>query len=129
MNEKHSILYVDDEESNLRVFKSTFRREFNIYIANSAREGMMILENSNIDVVITDQRMPEITGVEFLKQIHERFPHIPPSRLILSGFSKDEEIDVAFEKYKLFKFVSKPWNADDLREVILKAIEIKENGK
>jgi response regulator RpfG family c-di-GMP phosphodiesterase len=124
----YSILYVDDEESNLRVFKSTFRREFNIFIANSAKEGMKILEETNIDVVITDQRMPEISGVEFLKQIHERFPHIPPSRLILSGFAKDEEIDLAFDKYKLFKFVSKPWNADDLKEVIINAIEFK-NGK
>jgi len=122
-NERFKILYVDDEEINLRVFKSSFRRDFNVYLANSAKEGLEILEKTKIDVVITDQRMPEITGVEFLKTIHERFPSIPPNRLILSGFAKDEEIEIAFKNYLLFSFISKPWDAADLKKIILNAIE------
>jgi response regulator RpfG family c-di-GMP phosphodiesterase len=122
-NNRFNILYVDDEEINLRVFKSSFRRDFNVFLANSAKEGLDVLENNRIDVVITDQRMPEITGVEFLKTIHERFPSIPPNRLILSGFAKDEEIEVAFKNYLLFSFISKPWNAEELKEIIINAIE------
>lgn len=124
MNEiKYTILYVDDEEINLRVFKNTFRRDFNILIAGSAKEGISLMDQHKVDVVITDQRMPETTGVEFLKMIHERYPHIPPNRLILSGFARDEEIELAFKKYRLFSFISKPWNAEELKKIIINAIE------
>jgi DNA-binding NtrC family response regulator len=120
---KYNILYVDDEDINLRVFKNTFRREFNLFLASSAIEGLKILENNHIDVVITDQRMPELTGVDFLKEIHQRYPHIPPNRLIVSGFAKDDDIEMAFQEYRLFSFITKPWNAEELKDIIIKAIE------
>ncbi|MFP4557642.1 MAG: response regulator [Bacteroidales bacterium] len=120
---KYNILYVDDEDINLRVFKNTFRRDFNLYLASSAKEGLKILEENQIDVVITDQRMPELTGVDFLKEIHRRYPHIPPNRLIVSGFAKDDEIETAFQEYRLFSFISKPWNGEELKDTIIKAIE------
>lgn len=120
---KYNILYVDDEDINLRVFKNTFRREFNLFLANSAKEGLKILSENQIDVVITDQRMPELTGVDFLKEIHQRYPHIPPNRLIVSGFAKDDEIETAFQEYRLFSFISKPWKAEELKDIIIKAIE------
>jgi DNA-binding NtrC family response regulator len=119
---KYNILYVDDEDVNLRVFYSTFRREFNVFTANSASKGLELLENTKIDLVITDQRMPDITGVEFLKIIHERYPEIPPTRLIVSGFAKDEDIELAFIHYKLFSFVPKPWDAENLKQIIFNAI-------
>lgn len=122
MNEKYNILYIDDEESNLRIFKNTFRRDFNIFLASSAQEGIEILRRSKIDVVITDQRMPGKTGVELLKEIHELFPEIPPHRLMLSGYAAPCDIDTAFKEYGLFKFISKPWEADELREIILNVI-------
>ena len=120
---KPTILYVDDEEINLRIFKSAFRRDFEIILAQSAKEGYELFKNNQFDVVITDQRMPEMTGVELLRKIHETHPSIPPSRLILSGFSEDEDIDQAFKEYQLFSFVLKPWDADNLKALILKAIE------
>ena len=123
MNAKPKILYVDDEEINLRIFKNAFRRDFEIFLAQSANEGFELFKNIKFDIVITDQRMPEMTGVELLKKIHETNPGIPPNRLILSGFSRDEDIDRAFNEYQLFSFVSKPWNAEDLKEIILKAIK------
>jgi response regulator RpfG family c-di-GMP phosphodiesterase len=119
---KHTILYVDDEEINLRVFKSSFRREFNIFLANSAEEGLKILNSEKIDIVLTDQRMPNMTGVEFLKEINNRFPSIPPNRLIVSGYAKDEIIEEAFNHYRLFKFISKPWKEDELKNIIINAI-------
>lgn len=119
---KYTVLYVDDEEINLRVFRNTFRRDFNILTAQSAMEGIKLLQTNVVNIVITDQRMPEITGVEFLKMINDMFPQIPPNRLMLSGFSKTEDIDKAFQNYKLFQFILKPWDADELKAIILNAI-------
>ncbi len=120
---KYTVLYVDDEEINLRVFRNTFRRDFNILTAQSAMEGIKLLQDNVVNIVITDQRMPEITGVEFLKMINDMFPEIPPNRLMLSGFSKTEDIDRAFQNYKLFQFILKPWDAEELKTIILNAIE------
>ncbi|MBN1925113.1 MAG: response regulator [Prolixibacteraceae bacterium] len=119
---KKKILYIDDEEINLRLFRNTFRREYDIYTARSATEGLNVLKITPIDLVITDQRMPGITGVEFLSMVQERYPHIPPGRLIISGYSDYEDIELAYEKYQLFKFISKPWDQKELRDVINKAI-------
>jgi len=84
MDKKYTVLYIDDEESNLRVFKNTFRRDFNILLASSAQEGIQVLIQTKIDVIITDQRMPGKTGLELLKEIHYMFPDIPPHRLMVS---------------------------------------------
>ena len=119
---KYKILYVDDEESNLRIFKDTFRRDFEIYLAISGRKALEILEQNNVDVVVTDQRMPEMSGVELLKEINIRFPYIPPHRLILSAYAEDKNIKEAFEKYRLYKFVSKPWDYSEFKETIINAI-------
>ncbi|MEN8121503.1 MAG: response regulator [Bacteroidota bacterium] len=124
MENLKKILYVDDEEVNLRLFKSTFRRDFEIFLANSAKEGLQILEKNKIDVVITDQRMPEITGVELLGIINEKFDTIPPNRLIVSGYSANEDIEKAFNEYRLFRFISKPWKYEELKQVIIDALTI-----
>ncbi len=121
--EKKKILYIDDEEINLRLFKATFRREYEILTAASAKEGMIILSEQEIDLIITDQRMPEITGVEFLKMVQQQFPTIPPGRLIISGYSDHEDIELAFKNYQLYRFIAKPWKDDELHEIIKKAIE------
>ncbi|MBN2756193.1 MAG: response regulator [Bacteroidales bacterium] len=119
----YKILYLDDEEVNLRLFKNIFRRDFEIFLANSAKEGLDFLENNNVDVVITDQMMPNMTGVELLEKINERFESIPPNRLILSGYSSNEDIEKAYKHYRLFRFISKPWNYEELKELIFKAIQ------
>jgi CheY-like chemotaxis protein len=120
---KYRILYVDDEESNLRIFKDAFRRDFEILLANSAPKALDILKQQQIDVVITDQRMPEMTGVELLGEINARFSDIPPNRLIVSGYSEDKDIKKAFDEYKLFKFITKPWNYEELKEIIINSIK------
>jgi CheY-like chemotaxis protein len=123
MEKKYNILYVDDEESNLRVFKNTFRRDFNIHLASSAQEGIAILKQFEIDIIITDQRMPGKTGLELLKEIQDMFPEIPPHRLMVSGYTAPYDIDTAFKDYGLFRFISKPWEADELRQVLLNVIQ------
>ena len=116
---KYKVLYVDDEESNLRIFKDTFRRDFDVQVAISAYKALDILEQNLVDVVITDQRMPGMTGVELLKEINEKYSEIPPNRLIISGYSEDSDIKKAFEEYKLFKFIPKPWDYIELKDTII----------
>lgn len=122
MGSKYRILYIDDEESNLRVFKNTFRRDFEVHLAGSADDGIDILGQTSIDVIITDQRMPGKTGLQLLKEINEMFPDIPPHRLMISGYAAPEDINTAFEDYGLFRFISKPWEAEELRQIIFEVI-------
>ena len=122
MKDKHNILYIDDEESNLRIFKNTFRRDFKIFLAKSAQEGINVLSNNTIDVLITDQRMPGKTGIELLKEIHQIFPEIPPHRLMVSGYAEPADINEAYESYGLFRFIAKPWDAENLKQIIIDVI-------
>lgn len=118
------VLYIDDENINLRLFKATFRREFVIHTVASAMAGLKLLQTEKVDVVITDQRMPEMSGLELLKKIQEQFPFIPPSRLMLSGYSKTKTIEDAYNKYNLYKFISKPWNKNNIRQLIYESIKV-----
>jgi len=120
---KKTILYIDDEEINLRLFRSTFRRDFDILTARTAMEGMEILSENSIDLIITDQRMPDVTGVEFLSMVQQKYPGIPPGRLIISGYSDPEDIALAYKEYQLYKFIAKPWGQDELQEIIKKAMD------
>ncbi len=116
------ILYIDDEEDNLIVFKSAFRRNYEIHLANSAQKGLEIMKRHNIQLVITDQRMPKMTGIEFLEKI---VPHYPDCiRMVLTGFSDVEAIIQAINKGRVYHYVIKPWNKDELRITIEHALEI-----
>jgi YesN/AraC family two-component response regulator len=115
---KYKVLYVDDEMSNLRIFYDSFRRDFEVFIANSGQEALEFLSKQMVDVVITDQRMPGMTGVELLKSITEKFHDIPPNRVILSGYAEDFEIKKAYEQFGLSKFISKPWDFKELKNII-----------
>ena len=103
----HSILYIDDEEDNLTVFNSTFRRNYNVHLALSGREGLEIMKNYDIHLVITDQRMPDMTGVQFLEQIIPLYPDC--IRMILTGFSDVQAIIQAINKGRVYRYISKPW--------------------
>jgi CheY-like chemotaxis protein len=119
--EKYRILYVDDEVDNLIIFKAAFRRYYEVFTASSAREGMELLKNNEIHILITDQRMPEITGVEFLETIIADYPEI--IRMILTGFSDVEAIIQAINKGRVYQYITKPWDVDELKITIDNAIE------
>ncbi len=110
-----SILYVDDEAPNLRGFKSTFRKFYNIFTAMNGNEALEILKNNEINIVVSDHRMPEMNGTELLLQVHNFNPEI--RRMILSGFIKIDELKDAVNHYGIHHFVTKPWNFDDLQNV------------
>jgi len=119
--EKYTILYVDDEPENLSGFKFIFRRDYKIYLAQSAQEGIDIINNNPIQLVITDQRMPKVTGIEFLERIAAEHPDI--TRIILTGFADVEAVIQAINKGRVYRYITKPWNKDDLKVTIDNALE------
>ncbi|GAB2978302.1 hypothetical protein GCM10027049_12170 [Mucilaginibacter puniceus] len=116
------VLYVDDEVNNLNSFKAAFRRDFEIYTASSAREGRKILENNEIGVIITDQRMPVMTGIEFLESIIPIYPDT--IRILLTGFSDINAVMDAINRGQVYKYLVKPWQNDELKIYIENALEI-----
>jgi len=124
MNEtnKLNVLYVDDEIGNLTAFKASFRRVFNVFVAVSAIEGINILNKNNIEIILTDQRMPEMTGVEFLQSIIRTHPD--SIRILVTGYSDIEAVVEAINKGQIYKYVSKPWNNDALKILIEQAYEV-----
>ncbi|MBB6501898.1 MULTISPECIES: response regulator [Pedobacter] len=117
-----NVLYVDDEVHNLNSFKAGFRRKFNIFTAESAVEGRKVLETELIHVIITDQRMPVTTGIEFLESIIPDFPD--PIRILLTGYADINAVIDAINKGQVYKYIQKPWMDEDLRINIEKAYEI-----
>jgi len=118
----YSILYIDDEENNLISFKSTFRRDYHIHVASSGQEALEIMETNSIQLVITDQRMPDMSGIEFLEQIVPLYPDC--MRMIMTGFSDLEAVIQAINKGNIYRYVSKPWNREDLKITIDSALEV-----
>ena len=119
---KYNILYVDDEESNLRIFKTAFKRDYNIFLAGSGLEAIKILHQQAIHLIVTDQKMPEMTGTEFLEKTIPEFPNI--IRIILTGFSDIEAIVRAVNKANIYKYVTKPWNREEFKLVLDEALAL-----
>ncbi|HTH82096.1 MAG TPA: response regulator [Mucilaginibacter sp.] len=116
------VLYVDDEINNLNSFKAAFRRDFEIYTAISAKEGRKILDGQEIGVIITDQRMPGMTGIEFLESILPVYPDT--IRILLTGFSDINAVMDAINRGQVYKYLVKPWQNDELKMYIENALEI-----
>src|ERR1700709_1691453 len=116
------VLYVDDEINNLNSFKAAFRRDFEIFTASSAKEGRKVLDSQEIGVIITDQRMPGITGIEFLESILPVYPDT--IRILLTGFSDINAVMDAINRGQVYKYLVKPWQNDELRLYIQNALEI-----
>lgn len=121
-DKKTTILYVDDEENNLMSFKATFRIKYNVLVALSGDEAMKIMESKPVDIIITDQRMPNMTGVEFLEKVIERFPD--PMRLLLTGYADMNAVIDAVNKGKIFHYLTKPWNEEEIDITIKRALEV-----
>lgn len=122
--EKVRVLYIDDEVNNLHSFKAAFRKEYDISIAQSAEEAMKILENDFFHVIISDQRMPGKTGVEFFEFIVEKFPD--PVRILLTGYADIQAVIDAINKGEVYRFIDKPWDYQSVRVAIKNAYEVYE---
>ncbi|HEY0176521.1 MAG TPA: response regulator [Pedobacter sp.] len=117
-----NVLYVDDEIHNLHAFKAAFRTKFNIFIAESAAGGRKILEKELIHIIIADQRMPEITGIEFLASVIPDFPDA--IRILLTGYADITEVIGAINEGNVYRYIQKPWQEEDLSMNIEKAFEV-----
>ncbi|HEX2616752.1 MAG TPA: ATP-binding protein [Flavobacteriales bacterium] len=120
--ERIKVLYVDDEEGNLMAFRATFRRDFDVYVATNAQDAIALLEKENVHVVISDQRMPRLTGSEFLGKVKARWPRTV--RFLLTGFSDIEAVVEAINEGGIHAYITKPWDPTDLKLRIEQAYEV-----
>jgi signal transduction histidine kinase len=119
---KIKVLYVDDESNNLLSFQAGFRRYYDIYTANSVADGLQILNENDVHVIIADQRMPKATGVEFFNIVSKAHPD--PIRILLTGYSDIEAVVDAINKGEIFRYIKKPWDEIELKTAIQNAYEI-----
>lgn len=110
--EKIKVLYVDDEENNLVAFRANFRKEYEVITAISADEALSLLKTNTIHIIISDQRMPHTTGVEFLEQTVKLYPDC--IRLLITGQSDIEVVIEAINRGQVSKFIQKPWDWEKL---------------
>ena len=126
--DKPCVLYIDDERENLTGFKYMFSEYYEVYVAESAGEAYEILKAHTIPIVISDQRMPGETGVEFFTRIQPEYPDT--IRMILTGYSDIKAVVDAINKGGIYYYFQKPWDETEVRIVIanaLEAIELKHN--
>ncbi len=123
MGESIKLLCVDDERNVLRAMERIFMDDdYEILTAASGEEGLTLFEeNPGIQVVISDYRMPGMNGVEFLRQVFETYPDTV--RIVLSGYADTASVVAAINEGQIYKFVAKPWNDEELRQTVAKAVE------
>ncbi|PZV13629.1 MAG: two-component system response regulator [Leptolyngbya sp.] len=119
---KAKMLVVDDEPDNLDLLYRTFRRDFTVLKAESGIHALQVLAaEGEVAVIISDQRMPEMKGTEFLSRTVPQFPDT--MRIILTGFTDVEDLVEAINSGQVYKYITKPWNPDELKAVVQRAAE------
>jgi len=122
---QRTLLLVDDEENILSALKRLLRKEgYHILTANGGEAGLELLANQAVDVIISDQRMPGMTGVEFLRRAKVLYPQT--IRIVLSGYTELQAVTSAINEGAIYKFLTKPWDDDQLRAQIAEAFMQKE---
>ncbi|SEQ41544.1 DNA-binding transcriptional response regulator, NtrC family, contains REC, AAA-type ATPase, and a Fis-type DNA-binding domains [Amphritea atlantica] len=117
-----TVLCVDDEIRSLETLERTLDEEFDVLTASSAEDALKILEDSRVEAILCDQRMPGVTGVEFLTEVRRRWPE--PARLILSGYTDSEDIIRGLNDAGIYQYITKPWHPDNLLMVVRNACKL-----
>ena len=118
----HKLLFLDDEENVLKSLKRLFQdKEYEIYTANNGLEGIKLLEELEFSLILSDYRMPELNGIEFLKFVKEKSPNT--IRMILTGFTDVDVAISAINEGEVYKFIEKPWNEENLKVQVKRALE------
>jgi DNA-binding NtrC family response regulator len=120
-------MVVDDEPANLRVLERLFRSDYEIVTAGSGAEALRLLQQHDVALIITDQRMPDITGIELLKRTASLRPHMV--RIILTGYTDVETLVEAINSGHVYQYVTKPWNNEELQLTVSRALEHYETTK
>ncbi len=118
---RHTVLVVDDEPNVIQSVKDLLRLDYVVVGAARGTEGMRVLDERPVDVVLTDQRMPGMSGVEFLRQVRERHPDA--TRLLVTGYADVRTVIDAINEGHVYRYIAKPWDPDELRAVIREACE------
>jgi two-component system, NtrC family, response regulator HupR/HoxA len=117
---KYQLLLVDDELANLQKLQRTFMNEYNVLMARSGEEALDILQKASVDAIITDQKMPNMTGIEFLEFSQKIYPNL--ARIVLTGFTEVDDLVAAINTGKVHKYITKPWEPEDLRIAVREAL-------
>ncbi len=118
---QHTILCIDDEPDICDALERLFRKKYRVLKATSAKEGLKILQNENVTVIISDQRMPNMTGVQFLRESLKTHPE--SVRILLTGFADIESVIDAINAGQIYRYVTKPWDPLDLTTAVGQAVE------
>jgi len=124
---KHSILCVDDEADNVDALERLFRRKYKVLKATSGEAGLKHLTTNKISVIISDQKMPGLSGVEFLAESIKTHPNA--IRILLTGYTDIESVIAAINSGHIYRYVTKPWDPVDLANAVDKAIDRYEVGE
>jgi len=116
---KHCLLVVDDEPDVCDSVYDLLRREFRVLKANGAQEGFRIMQEEEVHIIMTDQRMPRITGVELLEKVKSKNPQAV--RMLFTGYTDLESIIAAINQGHVFQFLKKPWQPEDLLAAVRQA--------
>jgi response regulator RpfG family c-di-GMP phosphodiesterase len=116
---RHCLLIVDDEPNVCDSVHDLLRREFRVLKAHSAREGCRIMQEEEVHIVMSDQRMPQITGVELLTKVKVRFPQA--IRMLFTGFADLDSIIAAINQGHIYQFLKKPWEPEELLAAVRQA--------
>lgn len=118
---KHCLLVVDDEPDLVSSVKDLLRLDYRVLGATRASEGLRIMEQEQVHIVMSDQRMPEMSGVEFLAQLRDRFPDTV--RLLFTAYSELKPVIDAINQGNVYRYITKPWEPQELQAVLLQAAE------
>ena len=121
MARRHTILIVDDEPDVVKSVQDLLRLDYRVLGATRASDGIKILQNEEVHVVMSDQRMPEMTGVQFLN--HIRGQHPDAIRLLFTGYADIRAVIDAINQGNVYRYITKPWDPDELQSVIREAVE------
>ena len=117
-----SILVIDDEIRSQESLRRTLEEDFTVFIASGAQEGRTIMERESVQVVLCDQRMPEMTGVEFLREVRERWPDTV--RIIISGYTETQDIIAGINEAGIYQYILKPWHPESLLLTVRAAAQL-----
>ncbi|WP_020394868.1 sigma-54-dependent transcriptional regulator [Thiolinea disciformis] len=122
MTERPTILVVDDEVRSLEAMERILAEDFDIHTAHSAQQALDILAREWVQVIVCDQRMPDVTGVSLLAQVREQYPDVV--RMIISGYTDSEDIIRSINEAGIYQYISKPWHPNELRLKLRNAVEL-----
>ncbi|MDR2219903.1 MAG: response regulator [Methylobacillus sp.] len=121
MQEKARLLFVDDEERIVNLLRTIFRATYEVHTATSGQEALQIAASHPFDVIVSDQRMPGMTGIELLAQMRQQHP--ATMRILLTGYSDLTAIVGSVNDGEVFRFINKPWNHEEIKQIIAEAAD------